>query len=86
MVITPCDRTKALNDKFSPAADDLPDWAWDIVDRHDLGIRADCALAGATLLLTDAAEFLKEAAQKAFRGQALTPGTLGQVNACAAII
>lgn len=42
------------------------------MERHDLYLRADGPLAGATVLLTDAAHDLTELARTVFREQALT--------------
>ena len=61
-----------MNDNESMAELDIPDWAWDIIDRHDLGLRTDCAQAAVTVLLHDAAEILRAASVTAFREAAVS--------------
>ena len=34
---------QAMNDNQQlEDLDVVPDWAWDLIEKHDLGIRADC--------------------------------------------
>jgi hypothetical protein len=54
-------------------SDDIPDWAWNIVDKHDLACRTDSPLAAATVLLVDAGMLLAEIGATVFREQAITP-------------
>ena len=75
-----------MNDNFLLDEDDLPDWGWEIIDKHDLGVRADCPRAGATVLLTDAADILKHASLRTFQEQAISSETLSQVNQCTVMI
>ncbi len=74
-----------MRDAFLIPADDIPEWAWDIINRDDLLLRAKCPLEAVTVLLTDAAEQLREATAWAFREQGLMPDTLRQMTACAAM-
>ena len=46
----------------------IPTWAEAIVERHDLGIRADSPLSAAIVLLTDAAVDMKGIAATTFQG------------------
>ncbi|MCJ2069351.1 hypothetical protein MKK75_11175 [Methylobacterium sp. J-030] len=75
-----------MNDNTPLDADDFAEWVWDIVERYDLGLRADSPLAGATVLLADAAFDLKELELKTFREQALTEETRGGIAACAVML
>ena len=54
--------------------------------RNDLGLRADCPRAAATVLLTDAADMLKHASMRAFQDQAFSSETLSRVHQCADMI
>ena len=64
----------------------VPEWAEEIIETHDLGMRADCPRAAVTVLLTDAAFDLKDLALTVFREQAVTPETLQRMIECAAMI
>lgn len=75
-----------MNDNTPIDDDDFPEWVWDIVDKHDLSERTDSPLAGATVLLNDAADLLKDAVSKAFEEQALSSETLSWVNRCVDMI
>ena len=67
-------------------SDDLPDWAWEIIERHDLALRADSPLAAATVLLTDAAFDLTELSRTTFGEQALSPTMRAKAEACRAAL
>ena len=75
-----------MSDNTPHDADDFPDWTWEIIDKHDLGSRADCPRAGACVLLTDAADILKHAGLQSFQDQAFSSETLSRVNRCAEMI
>ena len=76
-----------MNDNEPPLyCSDPPDWAWDIIDKHDLAARTDCPLAAATVLLTDAADLLKEASLSAHREQAISPETKRLIAECKTMI
>ena len=63
-----------MNDNEPPLyMDDPPQWVWDILEKYDLELRADCPQAAVVVLLTDAAELLREASRTAFGEQAVTP-------------
>ena len=64
-----------MNDNKPLGDYEIPHWACKFVDKHDLGLRADNPLAAATVLLTDAGDFLRKIAATAFREQVLTPST-----------
>ena len=64
----------------------IPSWAEAIVDRHDLGFRADSPFSAATVLLTDAAEDLKSVAATMFQEQAMTADTLRRARSCLAML
>ena len=75
-----------MNDNLPLDPDNLPDWAWDIVERHDLYERADCPLAATIVLLHDLAFDLEELGLTAFREQALSTKTRQAMAACAAML
>jgi len=75
-----------MNDNQPLAEFDIPDWAWDIIDRHDLGFRTDNPRAAVTVLLTDAAEILKEAGATAFREAAVSIEVEGRARDALAIV
>ena len=62
------------------------DWLWDILDKHDVGHRADCPLAALTVMLTDAASDLTALSRQVFREDALTPEAQQRAEACVALI
>ncbi len=66
--------------------DDLPEWVWTIIDRHDLAKRADSPLSAAAVLLTDAADRLDDLSRTAFCQQALTPATQAKADVCVTMI
>ena len=66
--------------------DIVPDWAWDLIEKHDLGIRADCPMAAVSVLLHDAAVMLKDLEETSFREQAVTGDLRGKLNHCEAMI
>lgn len=75
-----------MNDNSLLDPPDVPEWAWEIIERHDLGLRADAPLAAVIVLLTDAAFDLGELSRTAFREAALTAETRRRATACAAMI
>lgn len=75
-----------MNDNHQLGDDDFPEWMWEIVDRHDLGERADSPLGAATVLLTDAADDLTEVGRRVFAEQALTPAVMEKIETCAAML
>lgn len=68
-----------MNDNLAHEEDELQEWVWEIVDKHDLGLRADSPLAAATVLMTDAGFLLSELSSTAFREQAMTTRTKEQL-------
>lgn len=66
--------------------DDLPAWAWDVVERHNLGLRADSPFTGANVLVHDAASDLSELSDRISREGGLTTETLRAVTASAAML
>ncbi|WP_267422919.1 hypothetical protein [Methylobacterium sp. GC_Met_2] len=75
-----------MNENTSLDADDLPEWAWDIVERHDLGLRADSPFTGANVLVHDVAGEPKELSARIAREGGVTGETLNGVAACAAML
>lgn len=74
------------NNPRYPNVDDLPEWVWDLVDKHDLAERTDCPFAAVIVLLSDAGERLKELAMIAHREQAITATTKRRINECKVMI
>ena len=75
-----------MNDNTPLDPDDLPEWAWDIVEKYDLGLRTDSPLAAATALLADVAFDLKELSSTAFREQAVTAEARQGIASCATML
>lgn len=75
-----------MNDNEALGDLGIPIWAEAIVDRHNLGLRADSPLSAATVLLTDAAVDLKGIAAVVFQEQAITPDTLRLAESCLAML
>lgn len=75
-----------MNDNTPLDPDDLPEWAWDIVERYDLGLRTDSPRAAVTVLLDDAADKLKELSLTTFRDQAITAEAREGITACASML
>ena len=74
-----------MNDNTARACDD-PDWVWDIVDRHDLGLRTDGPLSAVTVLLTDAADILAHTSREVFGDNTFTGQSRERALACATMI
>jgi hypothetical protein len=51
-----------MNDNHAPADfdDEQPKWLWDIVEKHDIALRAGEPLGGAFVLSADACELVQE--------------------------
>jgi hypothetical protein len=75
-----------MNDNTPVDPLDVPEWAWEIIEKHYLAFRSDTPLAAATVLLADAAFDLKTLSETAHREQALAPDTRRHVAACAEIL
>ena len=75
-----------MNDIPFEAEDDIPDWAWEIVERHQLEERTDCPRGAVTLLLTDAADMLMATRMIAFEEQAVTAETRRAISQCLTMV
>lgn len=75
-----------MNDNTPLDPPDVPEWAWDIIEKHDLAYRSDTPLTAATVLLADSAFDLKTLSETAHLEQALTPDTRRHMAACAEMI
>lgn len=78
--------TRPNNDNLPLDPPDMPEWAWDIIERHDLAFRADTALAAANALLEDVSFDLRRLSRTVFSQQAFTPEAQRQAADCEAQI
>ncbi|WP_336490734.1 hypothetical protein [Methylobacterium nigriterrae] len=69
-----------MNDNEFIGESGVPEWAEEIIDKHDLWLRADEPLSAALVLLTDAAADLKEVSMMAFKKQALSPSVMSRLS------
>ncbi len=69
-----------MNDNGELGGYGIPYWAEKIIEKHDLGLRADAALSAAIVLLTDAAFDLAEVSQTAFKEQALSTQVMSRLS------
>jgi hypothetical protein len=75
-----------MNDNRELDVPNMPAWAWEIIEQHDLAYRSDTLLAATTVLLADAAFDLKMLSEMAFEQQALSPDIRRHAAACAEMI
>lgn len=77
---------KSINDNFRLDPSNVPEWAWEIIERRDLAFRADTPLAAATVLLADVAFDVTQLSRTAFSEQALTPDSKRILSWCETMI
>lgn len=69
------------------SGDNYPEWMWDLLDRHgDLAVRSDCPMNAVGVLLSDAADLLKELDETSFREQAVIAELRDKLVQCEVMI
>lgn len=69
-----------MNDNDELGGYGVPYWAEEIIEKRNLGLRADAPLSAAIVLLTDAAVDMAEVSQTAFKEQALSTQVMSRLG------